>query len=169
MDLRQSQTDIGVDTKSSASKDRTTFKAETEVKSSGAEKSKPERWALLLELYIFADKRSIKTLQNRVIDAFIDNHKVTTSVWAPLIPRLYEEIDQGSPLRKLFVDWFVRYAVNHEAVFSDSNVEFYDRDFLLEVTQALCDNVKVKDAASDLDIDKNRGLYYVYNSSDHKQ
>lgn len=87
-------------------------------------------FAVLLDLYLFGEKRMVPTLQNDTIDVII--RKCTEENYSPvsMIETVYEELSASSPLRKLIVD----IAIHRDTAESfASKKKFYTEEFVVEV------------------------------------
>ena len=98
-------------------------------------------WTNLVDLYAFAEARGIKELQNATEDACIDKEATTEETPTYLIKNLYEHTSENSPLRKLWVDWVIRYG-HHEGAgswFADEKYERYTKRFLWDLSSTQCE------------------------------
>lgn len=94
-------------------------------------------YPVILDLYL-GESRIIPQLQNDAIDVLIAKQK--TSKWTPSdqISRIYENTQESSPLRRLFVDLTVLYAgFDDDAWFSDKTLGFFNKEFLFDLLKAL--------------------------------
>lgn len=90
----------------------------------------------LVQLFVFGDVRGIPALRNDVIDAFV---KERHTVHKEVIPYLYENTPESSPLRKLFVDlinWqYQMSTIEKKGIFHPDRdtLPYFTREFLMEL------------------------------------
>ena len=90
-------------------------------------------WALLCKFYVLADYLQISSVQNPILHALaLKPKKVNKCVPLSAIPYIYENTMPRSPLRKLWVDWVVKYA-NPEVFDGDRG---FPEEFLRELATA---------------------------------
>ena len=115
----------------------------------------------LMELYVFAEKRGIPSLQNAVIDALIRIQRLPDYE----IESVWEKTARTSGLHRLLVDSYIHYA--EDDVFSAEACQSdFAKDFLIEVIIAFC---KARDDGSivkNFDLWKKRCQYHVHGPDD---
>ncbi|KAK4695923.1 hypothetical protein P7C71_g1920, partial [Lecanoromycetidae sp. Uapishka_2] len=94
-------------------------------------------WTTLIELYVFGSIRGITDLQNAVVDILIDKSKSDNEVPTGDLQYIYNNTPEGSPLRRLLIDWTVfKGVLTSESWFSEDLRCVYPADFLFDVASA---------------------------------
>lgn len=118
-------------------------------------------FSVLTDLYVFGDKFEIPALQNRVIDGIVKARAVKDWLSFVDIPRICYQLSYASPLRKLFVDFFVNNAdPSIPGWFSEENLPFFPQDFLFDVTKAYAKRI-VQGEQQIHDFTAIRSKYYI--------
>lgn len=86
---------------------------------------------LIIEAYIFADKRGIPGLKNAIIDLLMNTQMAEMRLPAFAAVRIgWEGTSENDGLRKLFVDWFV-YLEIMPAQFRVASMDHYPKEMLV--------------------------------------
>lgn len=88
-------------------------------------------------LYIFGESRGIPVLQNTTIDLLIDKQTTENIVPTNLLHRVYENLSDNSPLRKLLVDWSSSLGGLDMWFKTSATVDQCPKEFLVDLTVAL--------------------------------
>ncbi|KAK0515992.1 hypothetical protein JMJ35_002026 [Cladonia borealis] len=88
----------------------------------------------LFDLYVFADIRDIPLLQNFTMDTIIWVTGRTVTCIGSLIHHVYGRTTPKSPLRKLLVDWWIKFP--HLTWLEEQYYGNYSKRFLFEVALA---------------------------------
>ena len=87
-------------------------------------------------LYIFGELRGIPVLQNATIDLLIDKQATENIVPTTLLHRVYENLPDNSPLRKLLVDWSSSLGGLDMWFETSATVDQCPKEFLIDLTVA---------------------------------
>jgi hypothetical protein len=102
--------------------------------------------ALLCKVFLLIDYLQVSSVQQPLLHALVFKRDKTRIVPLSLIPLIYENTPPGSPLRRLWVSWVVKYAIPE--IFENDDWVFPE-EFLRELavaqvrhTQKLAEEVK---------------------------
>lgn len=87
-------------------------------------------YPVLVKLYIFAEKRGVVRLQNRVTDFIIRKNKISQSFPNSCIRFAWTNTADSSPLHRLLVDLYVRQANFAEIMDNKKSRNFFNKDIL---------------------------------------
>ena len=111
--------------------------SQAEDESESEVESKPNTdigWKILFDLYIFAEMRDIPLLQNATMDAIIWKSDLASTLNSNPIHYVYDRTAPKSPLRKLWVDWWVNFS--NLTWLDEEYYGHYTKRFLFDVALA---------------------------------
>ena len=98
------------------------------------ESTRSVSWSELMDLYQFGDARGIPEMQNAVIDAIIEKQKIENSIPVTNFNKIYDQVQDDSPIRKLAVDFIAHLADFGLKVWHEKSMrETYKSSFLLDL------------------------------------
>ncbi|KAK3174362.1 hypothetical protein OEA41_001606 [Lepraria neglecta] len=95
-------------------------------------------WELLVDIYIFGDARGIHALHNTTIYAILDNHVAENVVPTHTFHRIYENLPDSSPIRKLFVDMSACIGSLDDWFKKQATKDLCAREYLFDLAVAQC-------------------------------
>ena len=128
------------------------------------ETEKKVSWNTLLSLYTFAGMGTIPHCQNAIIDVLINKRASELIIPAGSLRKVYDNISETSPIRRLFVDWIVYLnlgsAERLNELWKGATKDMFPVDFLCNVICALFTQKKGT-TRSTIYFYKSRSDYYV--------
>lgn len=98
--------------------------------------SEHKGWLELAELFVFADKRGAPKLKNRIIDEIVARNIQLRIVPVTVVPYVYANTLESSPLRKLLVD-LVAWDIDVQSSNVFDTPQSYTKDYLFDLVRAV--------------------------------